>query len=186
MFIDTQVDLALFFILTVMVFHKAGDMFTKHRAYHKWYQENQAHIWLPHHALFPIVWFLICVSIDASMYIFVKQYLAVWPTDTYVVPTVAILFLINMWISKRWSRTLILHRQIRLAFVMALVWVGTGVGILVVFGLQKRYVELGCFVGYVVWPAAALCLNWHIWNLAAHQKINEPVEVVALNDLTDY
>lgn len=175
MFIDNAFEALSFVTLTFIVFSDffvGTSMAIYDDAYQKWYDEYENVVWLPPRQLFPVVWVALYVLIDTSIYVFFKNMYPVIPEGTYVVPTVVVLFIINMMIAKSWSTVFVVKRYTRVACLMCFLLVGTGVGILVPFGLNQRWIEFGTFIPYVVWCAFAFYLNAQV--MRAEWKQHKP------------
>ena len=173
MFIDTQIDAVAFLLVTFMV----GEFLLGHNlalyydsdAYHAWHRHYRKLIWLPKRQLMPLLWVLLAVAVEASLYTFLKHLHPTLPLQSYVMPTVIVLLVINLWLQRFWTRSLVLMRNPGVALATAGLLLGTGIGILVVFGLQSKYVELGCLAPYVLWCALALWLSWQVLRADRYQ-----------------
>lgn len=178
MFIDTQIDAGFFLFVTFIVgefFLGYGVMAMFDDAYHQWHKHYHKLIWMPGMRLVPVLWAALAISVEASIYTFLKHLYPVFPVDTYVVPTVAVLFIIHLWLHRLWTHQLVIVRNPTVAMVIAFLMVGCGIGILVVFGLQQKYVELGCYVAYVVWSVWAFWLSWHVRRADHHVAYQQVV-----------
>jgi tryptophan-rich sensory protein len=173
MFIDTQIDAVAFLLVTFMV----GEFLLGHNlalyydsdAYHAWHRAYRKLIWLPKRQLMPLVWVLLAVAVEASLYTFLKHLYPTLPSDSYVMPTVLVLLVINLWLQRFWTRSLVLMRNPGVALVTAGLLLGTGVGIMVVLGLQAKFVELGCLSPYVLWCALALWFSLQVLRADRYQ-----------------
>jgi tryptophan-rich sensory protein len=173
MFIETQFDLLAFWFITYVVLvglGATGNMYVQREAYKKWYGEYHSLIWLPHRVWFLVLWFAMQLLVITSMYIF-AQGLSTWPPDDqayYLVPTVAILFILNLLVVRQWSDMLVIERNPRLSFIMIVVVSLCGLGILIVLGLTKHTTEMACFLPYVVWCVFLAWINWTVWSSDHH------------------
>lgn len=165
MFIDTQFDAAAFLLVTFMVGEfllgpAVMNMFDE--TYYRWHKEYRKLIWLPGRRFVPLLWVALAIAVDASLYTFLKHLYPVFPVDTYVAPTVIVLAVVNLWLHRLWSNMLVQQRNAPMAMAAAALLLGTAVGIMVVYGLQSKYVELGTFAPWALWCALALWFSWQV------------------------
>jgi tryptophan-rich sensory protein len=167
MFIDNAFEALSFVTLTSIVFSDffVGSTIAVYKdAYEKWYDEHENVVWLPGRWVFPVVWVANYVLVDTSIYVFFKFMYPVIPEETYVVPTIIVLFTVNMMLSKKWPEVFIQHRYNRMGLCMSFLLAGTGIGMLVVYGLNRRNIELGTFVFYVFCCCCCFLLNLQVWR----------------------
>ena len=171
MFIDNLTEVAIFFGLTLLVF---GDYFmgnsqsTMRKYYKSWFKEYRELMWLPPRQLFPIVWIIMYILIEISLYIFYKNVFTGEPA--YVVPAITLLFIFNILANKQWSPVFIEMRMTGFALLLILVIIGTGIAMLIIFGLNSKWIEFYTFMPYIIWSTFALYLNARVLQIERMSK----------------
>lgn len=173
MFIDNNYDALAFSFLTVFIFidFYVGNAMTFYEgAYKSWYAEYETLTWLPPRRIFPVVWTVLYVLIETGMYAFYKNMYPVEPEQSYVVPTIIVLFLVNMMLNKQWSNVFVVYRWTSVALLMTVLLDATGLVMLIIFGLNGRIIEVCTFVFYVAWCFFATYLTYQVYRAEERAK----------------
>ena len=161
MFLEDLSQVAVFIGVTLVIFgnYFVGSFPTMmHRdLYIAWFKEYSTLMWLPPLWIFPVVWTVIYVLVEVSMIVFYQNVYT--GEDQYVVISITLLFLFNMLANKLWSPTFIEQRMTGAALFLIAAMLGTGIAMLIIFGLNDKWTELGTFLPYMVWCFFAFWLN---------------------------
>lgn len=171
MFVDNISDVAFFFILTLYLFgdyFMGQSMLQRRELYKVWFKEYRSLVWLPPRWLFPIAWTIIYLLIEISLYVFYKGAFSGEPT--YVVPSITLLFTFNILANKQWSPVFIEQRSTAMALALIIVILATGTTMLIIFGINRMWIEFGTFLPYMIWCLFALYLNISILWIEYKQK----------------
>lgn len=170
MFIDNAVDALVFFVLTHIIFHDyfstSGSQYTASKYYKTFFQDYRRRMWLPPRWVFPIVWTILFILIEASMFIFHKEVIH----GDYVATTIFVLFLINIIANKQWSPVFIRTRQFGWALFLVLLILVTGITMLIIFALNNLWISFGTFLPYILWSLFALYLNGMVMWVGPESK----------------
>jgi translocator protein len=160
---NTLSDVTTLFILTVIVFTQIFygsfqmDYYEKNS---KWYDRiAKKIIGMPPSWVFPIAWTIIYCLIVISLFIFYRNVDFSPSSRNYLIDAVSFLFLFNIMINKMWTYVFFQMKKTMIALIMIIVMIITGLSIIVLFGLNGKWVEFGTFLPYVLWCFYACYLN---------------------------
>lgn len=159
----TKSDVAMFFILIVMLFTEVfiGRLlsYTLYLRNREWYDKIARHIkGIPNPSIFAFVWVIIYILLVISMFIYYRN--EVFPNiQGYAIDTISILFILNIMVNKSYTYILFESKKTVLACLFILFIIVSGIVIIIIFGINNKWVEFGLFVPYVIWSIYALYLN---------------------------
>lgn len=153
----TRDDVTALFALVPLVLLQLTNQNDYAKSY-RYDSERKKHdiVGAPPSYVFGIVWTLIYGLIIASAFIFFRNF-----EGTHYYTTIAILFLVNIWLNKWWS-VVFFRRTVqgtRYALLIIIVLVLSGAVILVLLALEQAWVPFGLYAPYVLWLLYATYLN---------------------------
>lgn len=130
----------------------------------QWYDQINARVTprIPR-AWFGPIWLVMYSLISASVFIFFSEDFG-FAVDQPLYIAGYVLYVVNIVLNKIWS-PLFFSRRIGLALLVLLLLIGTGIGLLIVFGLSAAWLSFGLYAAYVLWSMVALVLNIQFYNI---------------------
>jgi tryptophan-rich sensory protein len=164
---DTLSDINLFLILTGLFF---GDwyaptvsMWSDYQLFKKYYRAARKYMWLPTPLFFPIFVVILYVLMETAFYSFFKNAFHNEQIPAWLIPAIAFLFVFNLVCTKQWIAVYMVGRRIYLAFALVLGMIGTGLAIVILFGVYQLWLEFGTYLPFMLWCFGALYMTGRTW-----------------------
>lgn len=159
MFIDNAIDAVVFLVLTHIIFHNyfstSGSQYAATKYYKTLFTEYKRKLWLPPRWIFPIVWTILFILIETSLFAFHKEVIY----GDSVAPTIFVLFVINMMANKQWTPIFFRQRKFMWALGLVFIIIVTGIAMLAIFAIHSLWLSFGTFLPYILWCLFASYLN---------------------------
>lgn len=137
-----------------------------------WYNTISKRITLmPPNWIFGVIWPIIYILIWISLFILYRNTDFTDPTRNYMIDVITILFILNIITNKMWTFVFFRLRRLIIALIMLIFIILSSITILIIFGINQKWLEFGLFIIYPIWCSFALYLN--ISFVIISNKINK-------------
>ena len=133
--------------------------------FRKYYERNIGRITPPVPSwVFGTVWKVLKICIALALFYFLRH-------QANVSVTIFALWIINEVLRKYWTYFFRDMQMPRTAFFICLGIFGTGLGLLILLGIDKMWISFGLMVPYVVWVSVACIWNYQwVWSKTSDKE----------------